>query len=445
MKGSFPRGAATLLITAILLTVALVVTLGMYKTLFFQIKRAQNEVRAKQQFWIAEGGLECIYSLTQMQQQLPTAASYPECQTAGPVTFSYHRPARGQLVVTATHGYSHISKTIRSPSAAPGVLKATSNLYFAGGLAMMPDPGQSLGAGLWGCTLLRYSQNFLVNGNLKNNGLIDSQPPYAGFPSAQSCGSDYQTELSVSGAVMPAGLKKDFVQDSTQTPFEDLFGEARSDWFDVMADNHFRKIAASSLVDGHGKLLFTQSTLPAAGVVADCGEQIRQQILAGQDLLWVYGSCHLSETDLSNISNAIDSTLATADGIILVVHNGLLSTQGALTFKGMIYHFISSAANGTPDFVPDAAQWSALNAVQAIELKAMVDHNPDNVPAVSVANTAYFQRGAFYPTGGYVMDAPGTYAVFSSSMAFQFNRDAIEVPLSKIRKFKWQQGSWYGQ
>ncbi|MFV0488014.1 MAG: hypothetical protein ACK5NL_12605, partial [Vibrio fluvialis] len=157
------------------------------------------------------------------------------------------------------------------------------------------------------------------------------------------------------------------------------------------------------------------------------------------------GSCHLEHSDLTAIGDAIDTAGSAIDGVILVIHNGLLSTEGALTFKGMIYHFISQAADGTPDFVPSETQWQTLNATQANLLKSAVDHTPDVLPAVSIDNTSYFQTGAFYPTGGYVMDAPDTYAVFSSSMSFQFNRDAIDVPLNKIRKFKWQKGSWYGQ
>ncbi len=52
----YQKGVATLLITAILLSIALVVTLGSYKNLFYQIKRAQNEIKARQEHWLAEGG-----------------------------------------------------------------------------------------------------------------------------------------------------------------------------------------------------------------------------------------------------------------------------------------------------------------------------------------------------------------------------------------------------
>ncbi|HDZ9241636.1 TPA: hypothetical protein RUZ16_003302, partial [Vibrio cholerae] len=67
----YQQGVATLLITSILLSVALVVTLGSYKNLFYQIKRAQNEVKARQEHWLAEGGLECGYSQFLITNGLP--------------------------------------------------------------------------------------------------------------------------------------------------------------------------------------------------------------------------------------------------------------------------------------------------------------------------------------------------------------------------------------
>ena len=57
------QGMATLMITSLLLVVALLFSLASYKNLFYQIKRSQNEVLAKQAHWQAEGGLECAFSL----------------------------------------------------------------------------------------------------------------------------------------------------------------------------------------------------------------------------------------------------------------------------------------------------------------------------------------------------------------------------------------------
>ncbi|MFA0422450.1 hypothetical protein AB4562_10460, partial [Vibrio sp. 10N.222.54.A1] len=56
------RGVVTLLITSVLLIGALVVTLGTYRSVFHQIKVAQNEVQGRQEHWRSEGGLECGFT-----------------------------------------------------------------------------------------------------------------------------------------------------------------------------------------------------------------------------------------------------------------------------------------------------------------------------------------------------------------------------------------------
>lgn len=68
-------GMTTLLITSMLLIVALLFSLASYKNLFYQIKRTQNEVLARQAHWAAEGGLECGYSLLQQLKNIDTVNS----------------------------------------------------------------------------------------------------------------------------------------------------------------------------------------------------------------------------------------------------------------------------------------------------------------------------------------------------------------------------------
>lgn len=441
MTRATPQGFATLLITVMLLSSALLVTLSLCRNLFFQIKRAQNEVRASQQFWMAEGGLECVYSLIQNEHRLPSEPYYPECGSA--VRFSYDEPERGRLVITAEAGYRRVSKTLRTATPSSGVVQATSRLLFTAGIALNPDPGRALENNQWACTLLRYRADLVVRRYLSNTGL---QPPPFSAGNAllhQRCDSNYVTHLLSSDVLNPAAMKKDVIRDETLTPFEDLFGVPRADWFKVMADEQVSKIAAILLTGDDGRLRFTQQNLPTAERIPDCGDQIRRQLLAGHDLLWVYGSCYLSASDVSQLRETIRLNARLQQGIVLVLHNGLFATKGTLTFPGMIVHLISSSSDGTPDFTPGKELWDALNPSLAVDLESRASLNGSDLPAMTVHNTAYFDQGGFYPTGGYVLDAPGTYAVFTSPFDFHFEPDAAESALNKIRAFNWQAGSWY--
>lgn len=55
-------GYTTLLVTSILLLFALITSLASSKGVFFQLKVAQNELKARQEHWKAEGGLECAFA-----------------------------------------------------------------------------------------------------------------------------------------------------------------------------------------------------------------------------------------------------------------------------------------------------------------------------------------------------------------------------------------------
>lgn len=61
------RGALTLVMSSILLAGVLVVSLGLFRNLFFHIKLAQNHTRSSQTYWLLEGGVECAYARLEQQ------------------------------------------------------------------------------------------------------------------------------------------------------------------------------------------------------------------------------------------------------------------------------------------------------------------------------------------------------------------------------------------
>ncbi|NVD06043.1 hypothetical protein FCU94_03865 [Vibrio sp. JPW-9-11-11] len=77
---SSSRGAITLLMTTALLAVTLMLSLGMMKTVFYQLKRAQNELKQRQLHWRAEGGIECAVALV-AQYEADIEAQYAATHT----------------------------------------------------------------------------------------------------------------------------------------------------------------------------------------------------------------------------------------------------------------------------------------------------------------------------------------------------------------------------
>jgi type II secretory pathway component PulK len=53
--------------SSILLAGVLVVSLGLFRNLFFHIKLAQNHTRSSQTYWLLEGGVECAYARLEQQ------------------------------------------------------------------------------------------------------------------------------------------------------------------------------------------------------------------------------------------------------------------------------------------------------------------------------------------------------------------------------------------
>ncbi|MGB1281140.1 MAG: hypothetical protein ACPG5V_14360, partial [Vibrio cyclitrophicus] len=86
------------------------------------------------------------------------------------------------------------------------------------------------------------------------------------------------------------------------------------------------------------------------------------------------------------------------------------------------------------------SDWSKTSS--EADLIGLIDHSSDIYPDVSVSDVSYYQNGAFHPDGGFIMDAPLTYAVFRGALDFMYDKDKIEAPLRKIKKLKWKKGSW---
>ncbi|MEL7411623.1 MAG: hypothetical protein AAGJ90_09225 [Pseudomonadota bacterium] len=428
------QGAAALLVVSILLVAALMMSLGSYKSLFYQIKRANNQIEARQEHWRAEGGLECVYSKTKINKTLPTNVN--DCITVmglDALTFS----SGSVSLVTSTIGHRETKKTIKLPSSSgAGAIKSKSDLVINGSYTSSPDPSKSIGSNLWECTSVLYYNFFYATSVSTFHPYQLSDKPYSSFPDSPAGQEQKCVSTHYSWGTSVAASKSDYRQSSDMDPFKDVFDVPRSEWFDVMSDSSLFGYVPLSL---NGMTLDSEADLPSPVFNDTCAEGIVSNIENGKDLIWVYGGCEINTTDFTSIKNAIDNSLG-GNGIILVVQDGIFSTIGTQNFKGMLYHFVSPLyVDPTTGATLDFTDWAASANDSALD--GVIAALDATVP-MEKTKIGYFQHGAFNPLGGFVMDAPGTFALFNAALSFQYNRDVIDEPRKKLKKVYWKKGSW---
>ncbi|GLO60122.1 hypothetical protein MACH09_06300 [Vibrio sp. MACH09] len=58
---STQAGAVVLLVVSVLMSVALLISVSHSQLVYLQVKQGMNEVAERQNYWLAEAGLECAY------------------------------------------------------------------------------------------------------------------------------------------------------------------------------------------------------------------------------------------------------------------------------------------------------------------------------------------------------------------------------------------------
>ncbi|MGX1924355.1 hypothetical protein ACUALS_03930 [Vibrio sp. NH-7] len=435
------RGLATLLITSLLLVASLLVVLGSYKGLFYQVKRAQNEVQARKDHWAAEGGLECVYTKAKQLNAVP--ASVSDCKNLLNLD-SLNIVGGTPNVIHSKSGYITLKKAFVSPIvSSTGAIRSKSDLVINGAYTSSPDPGKSLGSNLWECTSVRYFNYFHAKTGYNTFHPFETIKPYATFPDSINPNFQKCSPANHSWSVLDlADTAEDFKKDTDMDPFRDVFNVPRAEWFPLMSDKSLFGYVPYTL---NGETLTKVEDLGSPTFNTQCAEEIKKNIEQGKDTIWVYGGCEINDADFDIISTAIDTHLSS--GIILVIHNGILSVTGSQGFKGMLYHFVSDEFTDSSGQVLDFSDWpltendtSAGGGSSVLEGVISALGSTVIMPKEKIG---YFQNGAFNPSGGYVMDAPGTYALFNASLNFTFNRDVIEGPSKKFKVVKWYRGSWH--
>ncbi len=409
------KGMATLLITSMLLVVSLLFSLASYKNVFYQIKRTQNEVLARQAHWLAEGGLECGYSIVKNNNDknadLSSCLTIPDYNLD---SLSVVSSGTSSLMV-AKAGFKSISKAIKgSRGESHGVIKSSADLYFKGIYNIHPDPYKEESSNSWECIVLRYKTNVYLHNDattaITNNDFSGAvTPPMDGFDTdVNSCHSEYKTI----NATKRSDFKSDIKKASDMDIFKETFGVDKSEWSDVK-DKYF--------VDGN-----------ATGQ-AKCIDKINASITSEKRHVWITGDCTLEHTDLALLPQLTSSE----DGVFILVHNGILKMSGSAFYKAVIYHFNN-------DYTPNGSQWvgTALDGSVYPDSYKTSDSDTLNAVAFSQKTVAYI-TGSHRPTGGFMFDTPNQVAYLEYSGLLNYDGKLISDLLSPFSTPKWVEGSWH--
>ena len=160
--------------------------------------------------------------------------------------------------------------------------------------------------------------------------------------------------------------------------------------------------------------------LPTPRFNDSCASQILTLIRSFHDLIWVYGGCELLEQDIASINLAIERYLDS--GLLLVLHNGLVSISSQQPLNGFIYHLVTL----------DSLQFTDWSKTVNDKPPSRVSQTIAQLPTAQLSKQqiSYFQHGRFYPLGGLILDAPNYYALVNGELSTKYSQSITE-PVAK--------------
>ncbi|MFW7523844.1 hypothetical protein ACODM8_06860 [Vibrio ostreicida] len=434
------RGAATMMLVTLLVIATSIIVMGSARALFYQIQQSHNEVAARQAHWQIEGGLECVYSQVQILDDPFALKGLSQCQAAMQLD-SLSVEVGIPIVVRATRGFMTHQKSFRLPQLTiKSPITAVSDLIINGAITVSPEPGNRVAPHRWACVSVRYQNRFFATSYSTLHPYLTAKSsryfPQSNAQGQHQCAPESYTDFTW----QLSSTSNDFVQVHKIDAFHEVFNVPRTRWLTVMKDESTFGYIPSGLM----KLSVKQaSDLPVAQFISDCGEAIVKQIQNNKNALWLYGSCELEPKDLRNINAAIRSYFK-GSGILLVIHNGILSISGDLALNGLVYQLITDEF-WAYDKTARLVDWSKTKNDDRIASTI------DEIHALSLPivrgeqSVSYFQNGAFFPTGGLILDAPNTYAVVNTSLNTQYQKQITERLARKWHGRQWVSGSWNDQ
>lgn len=403
-------GAVTLMVTSVLLICALVLSLGSYKSVLYQIKRAQNELKARQDYWKAEGGVECLYAYISKEPSKISSLTSPSntelnavCKNKLGLTSLYNKPlGSDKFDIYSETKHQKVNKMYSYGSITGlGAIQTTADLRIHGAADIAPDASnEEVSPGLYKCVAVRYKGK--VTFEKDGGNLVTTRPmkngPFDGFDG--DCASTHKTILTQSASTdtNPALFKKDYKQDSSLDPFLNYFKMKKTAANIALAKADYTVVNLDTIADGE-----------------TCGQKITDNLTMANPKLWIVGHC------------IIKSPIAVAFPSSLVVENGIFAVNGATVFSGSFYHMVDK---DLPSFSASsiASYWSQVTFNGTIS-------------SWLGPKTVYFDLGAFHPKGGMNFDSEGLEVVLRGS--YNLDYSASNNPNPSPKKLEWKEGGWY--
>ncbi len=411
MKIKSEKGAVVLIMTSLLILAALILSLGTYKSTFYQIKRSQNEVLAKQGHWRAEGAIECLFTFISETKTDPSllsknnsSAEYDslksDCGINSPIESLYAKAiSSASSVMTYQLTYEQHNKELIKKSIIPkitygdGAIQARGNLIIDGSVDIYPDvTGKKINE-KDECVAIKYTG--YIDYNFGSGGLKTLNPeengPYDGYSGTchSTTQSNIQTNAKTDDSTTSSNFLSDYIKEEDYDPFEAFFQKPRAKLAEVKSE--YTVISGSKL---------------------NCDDLIANAFTSS-DKVWVVGDCDLGD------GHSLTSLPLTPRN--LVIEGGVLGIYSAVNFYGSVYHMYHHSPG-----LDLTTNWDGMVSANTL--------SSDEKKTVS-----HFQAGAFVPTGGLILDTPNSSTLLKGSIVFKYKRAARK---EEYNNFIWQKGSW---
>lgn len=424
------HGVVTLLITSVLLLGALVVTLGSYRSIFHQMKVAQNEVEGRKAHWLAEGGLECGFTYI-VENDLAAIPGdlMDHCQQSKVLTLESENLTPNILV--SSSGSLSLKKEISFEDASGlGAMQSNSSLEFISdhNIDINPDIAITAVDGINECVSVRFldSVTYKQNGGGRLKTITPESPPFPTFESCQpTTNISSDATIDSAGALPSNSFQSDFKSDPDIDTFSNYFGVPKT------SENIDQIKLGYHVVDLIDRTVSPPKHIDLVNGEYEgnkCSKAINDAFSSGENKVWVIGDCII----YSPAINVVEPIPGVVTPRSLVIQDGIVANGNASVFDGSFYHLNDMSIFDNPNS-PN---------VDTDLLSDLWTKVPDTIPITGLvkSNSVYIGFASFFPKGGMFFDSTGGLSTIQGSINLDYTGEYN--PHSAPLKARWQRGSW---